>query len=60
MPKRDEAQRLEAVASAPVSVFGQGSASLPQAYTLRPVTEGNCVLVRGGGEQLEVKEQSVG
>ena len=47
------------MASASVSVFGQRSASLLQGYTLRPVTECNCVAVRRGGEQQEVNEQPV-
>jgi hypothetical protein len=32
----------------------------PPRFGLNLVTEGNCVLVKGGGEQLEVKDQSVG
>jgi hypothetical protein len=46
--------------SAPVSVFGRRGGSPLQACTLRPVTDSNCVLVKGGGEQLEVNEQSAG
>ena len=45
---------------APVRVFGQRGVSPLQVYTLRPVIEGNCVLVRGGGEQPEMNGQSVG
>jgi hypothetical protein len=30
-----------------------------KARALRPVTESNCVLARGGGKQLEVNDQSV-
>ena len=46
--------------SAPASVHGQGGASPPQAYALRPVTNGNCATARWGGEQPEVNDQSVG
>ncbi len=47
---------LEGPSSATVSVFGQRGVSPLQVCTLRPVTESNCVLVRGGGKQLEVNE----
>ena len=46
-------------ASASASVFGQRGASPLQARALRPVTDGNCVLARGGGKQPEVNDQSV-
>lgn len=52
--------RPAAGTSAPESVFGQRGVSPLQVCTLRPVTESNCVLEKGGGEQLEVNEQSVG
>jgi len=55
-----EQDRMNAVTSALVSVFGWRGESPLQVCTLRPVTESNCVLVKGGGEQLEVNEQSVG
>ena len=45
--------------SASVVVFSQGGGSPLQADVLRPVAEGNCVLVRGGGEQPEANDQSV-
>jgi hypothetical protein len=45
---------------ASVSMFGRKGVSPFQVYALRPVTEGNCVAVRRGGEQLEVNDQSVG
>jgi hypothetical protein len=47
-------------ASAPESVLDPRGASPLQAYALRPVTEGNCVAVRRGGEQPEVNRRSVG
>ena len=53
---RGPRQRLKAAASAPRRVFGQRGVSPLQVCTLRPVTEGNCVLVKGGGKQLEVNE----
>jgi hypothetical protein len=49
----------DARASTSVVVFGQRGASPLQACVLRPETEGNCVLVKGGGEQPEVNDQSV-
>jgi hypothetical protein len=45
---------------APVSAFVQRGASPLQANALRPETEGNCVAVRRGGEQPEVRDQSAG
>ena len=45
--------------SAPVSVFGQRGVSPLQVRALRPATERNCVLARGGGKQREVNDQSV-
>ena len=45
--------------SASASVFGQRGASPLQARALRPVTDGNCVLARGGGKQPEVNDQPV-
>lgn len=54
-----ELNRFSRPLCAPASVFGLRGESPRQASTLRPVTESNCVLVRGGGEQLEVNEQSV-
>lgn len=44
---------------APASVFGLRGGSPLQADALRPVFESNCVLVTGGGKQLEKNEQSV-
>jgi hypothetical protein len=44
---------------APESALVQRGASPLQAYALRPETEGNCVAVRRGGEQPEVRDQSV-
>ena len=44
---------------ASASVFGRRGASPLQVYVLRPVTESNCVVVRRGGKQLEVNDQSV-
>jgi hypothetical protein len=50
-----EQQRSRAAAKgAPASVFCQEGESPSKACTLRPLTESNCVLVIGGGEQLEV------
>jgi len=46
--------------SAPVSVLDQRGASPLQVYLLRPVTDCNCVVVRRGGEQQEVNDQSAG
>jgi len=46
--------------SAPESVQGQRGGSPLQADALRLVTERNCVTARWGGEQREVKSQSVG
>jgi len=47
-------------ASAPASAHVQRGVSPLQAYALRPVTEGNCVAMRRGGEQPEVRDQSAG
>ena len=55
-----EANRFSLPLCAPVSVFGLRGGSPLQACTLRPVIEGNCVLMRGGGKQPEMNEQSVG
>jgi hypothetical protein len=44
---------------ASASVFDQGGASPLQASAYRPVTDGNCVAARRGGEQPEVNDQSV-
>ena len=49
---------LVSQASAPVNAHGQRGESPLQACTLRPVTESNCVVVRRGGKQLEVNDQS--
>jgi hypothetical protein len=46
--------------SAPESVRDRRGESPLQVYALRPVTEHNCVTVKWGGEQWEVKSQSVG
>ena len=46
--------------SAPESVRGRRGESPLQVNALRPVTERNCVTVKWGGEQREVKSQSVG
>jgi hypothetical protein len=46
--------------SASVSVYNQRGVSPLQANVLRLVAEGNCVVVRPGGEQPEAKGQSVG
>jgi len=46
--------------SAPESVRGRRGGSPLQVYALRPVTERNCVTAKWGGEQREVKSQSVG
>ena len=43
---------------ASASVFGPRGVSPLQARALRPVTEGNCVAARRGGEQPEVNAQS--
>jgi hypothetical protein len=48
----------DARASASESVPSQRGASPLRANVLRPVTEGNCVAARPGGEQLEVNDQS--
>ena len=45
---------------APTSALVQRGAIPLQAYALRPETEGNCVAVRRGGEQPEVRDQSAG
>jgi hypothetical protein len=49
---------LEARASASERVRDLSGASPLRAYVLRPVTEGNCVATRRGGEQPEVNGQS--
>ena len=49
----------DARASASESIFEQKGESPFRANILRPVTESNCVVARPGGEQLEVKGQSV-
>ena len=53
-----EGTRPEAAASASESVRDQSGASPLRANVLRPVTKSNCVAVRRGGEQQEVKGQS--
>ena len=45
--------------SVPVSVSGLRGGSPLQADALRPVSDGNCVLVTGGGKQPEENDQSV-
>jgi hypothetical protein len=45
---------------APVSAHQQGGESPLQAGALRPVANGNCVVVRRGGEQPAANDQSVG
>ena len=42
-----------------MSVSGLRGVSPLQADALRPVTESHCVLVKGGGKQLEMNDQSV-
>ncbi len=42
-----------------MSLFGRRGASPLQVDVLRPVTESHCVVVRRGGKQLEVNDQSV-
>jgi hypothetical protein len=44
---------------APSSAHPLGGGSPPRAYALRPVTKGNCVAARRGGEQPAVNDQSV-
>jgi hypothetical protein len=56
----DELNHLSLPLCAPASVHSQGGESPPQACALRPVTNGNCVTARWGGEQPEVSDQSVG
>ena len=51
--------RLATVASAPVKAIELLGGSPNQGNRYHPVTKGNCVAARQGGEQLEVKEQSV-
>ena len=46
--------------SAPVSASDQRGVSPRRGLVLNPVSEGNCVLARGGGEQLDENDQSVG
>jgi len=55
--KKDSGQ---AGMSAPESVRSRRGESPLQVYALRPVTKHNCVTERWGGEQWEVKDQSVG
>lgn len=43
---------------APAKAFEQQGASPCQAKRYRPVSEGNCVSSRKGGEQPEVNDQS--
>ena len=47
------------MASAPVKAVDQKGESPFQANVTSLKTESNCVLARGGGEQLEVNDQSV-
>jgi len=51
---------VNAWASAPESARSQRGGSPLQANALRPVTECNCDAAMRGGEQQEVKDQSVG
>jgi hypothetical protein len=51
--------RLATVASAPGKAIEQSGESPDRGNRYRPVSEGNCVFNRIGGEQLEEKEQSV-
>ena len=46
-------------ASAPVKAVDQEGESSFQVNVTNLKTESNCVLARGGGEQLEVNDQSV-
>jgi hypothetical protein len=45
---------------APASASNQRGERSPSRFGLNLVTESNCVLMRGGGKQLEVNDQSVG
>ena len=45
---------------ASVSILHQRGESPRQGLVLNPVSESNCVLVRGSGEQLEENGQSAG
>ena len=47
------------MASAPLKAIELLGVSPNQGNRYHPVTEGNCVAARQGGEQLEVNEQSV-
>jgi len=47
-------------ASTPEEVFRQESASLSPPATFPAVPDGNCVIVRWGGEQPKGNDQSVG
>ena len=51
---------LSSAPSAPESMRGQRGESPLQANLLRPEIDCNCVAARRGGEQQEVKDQSVG
>ena len=51
--------RMIAVTSAPAMAFDLECAS-HSLGCLNPVTDSNCVVFRRGGQQLEVKDQSVG
>jgi hypothetical protein len=55
----NEINRFSLPRCASASVFGQGGASPFQASANRPVTDGNCVAARRGGEQPKVNDQSV-
>ena len=50
---------LANVASAPVKAIELSGESPDRGSRYRPVSEGNCVFNRKGGEQLEENEQSV-
>ena len=50
---------LEAHEGAFASLFDPRGVSPLQVAALRPVSEGNCVVVRRGGKQLEENDQSV-
>ena len=50
---------LAPMASAPVKAIELSGGSPDQGSRYRPVSEGNCVFNRKGGEQLEENEQSV-
>ena len=55
-----EPSGLGARARAPESALNHSGESPLEANALRPETESNCGVARRGGEQLEVKQQSVG